>query len=198
MNKKQKMIVGSWGLTLLSLILFFILNNFTQSVLFLILSLALSTFTSVLTIKTYKTPISITSIIPVAILAIMAISIVLPASTDDEKGNIKKDTVYVTWNPNCEYCKISHSAMNYAVNTYKLKHPTQKIQVVEIDDEKDELTPLAKGLDHAQEHFGSVTRLRGENNVVDERPYTMQDENGTPLAQSPDYIYELIKRQHEQ
>ena len=87
------MIVGSWGLTLLSLILFFILNNFTQSVLFLILSLALSTFTSVLTIKTYKTPISITSLIPVAILAIMAISIVLPASTDDEKGNIKKDTV---------------------------------------------------------------------------------------------------------
>lgn len=198
MNKQQKMIVGSWCITIVFLFLFFILNNFTQSILSLIVSLFISAITAFITIKTYKTPITITSLIPVTILAMMLVSIVLPASTDNEKGNIKKDTVYVTWNPNCDYCKISHSAMNYAVNAYKLKHPTQKVQVVEIDDEKDELTPLAKGLDHAQEHFGSVTRLRGENNVVDERPYTMQDENGTPLAQSPDYIYDLIKKQHEQ
>lgn len=108
--------------------------------------------------------------------------------TGTEDVDPETDTIYVTHNTECEYCKASYHNMIRAVRSYSDSH-LSKIQVVDLHDN----TNLANKLNNLVDHNGSIVRI-DKNGTLHEIMYTTADKDGNPIPNTPNDIYNRIMK----
>ena len=121
---------------------------------------------------------------------VSAVSLAYPINvyTANENKEPESNVIYMTYDPNCEYCKASHTNMLRAARAYADSHLV-KVRVVDLS--KD--TTISQKLNEALDHVGSIVRY-DEQGTLHETMYTIGDKDGNPLANSPTNIYGRIQK----
>lgn len=134
--------------------------------------------------------LSIAALLIVVPLSISAASLATPINLYEttKETEPEKDVIYVTYHPDCEYCKASYSNMIRAVRSYHNSHLRQ-IRTVDLS----KSTPLADYLNERLDHYGSILKVDGEG-TLHESMYTTGDKDGNPVANTPTNIYNRIDK----
>lgn len=98
----------------------------------------------------------------------------------------QQGVVYVTYNPDCEFCKKSHSNMLRAVSAYQRGH-VEQVQVVNLKHK----TKLADELNKRLDHYGSIVKFDNKG-TLHETMYTMGTKDGEPVSNTASDIYDRI------
>lgn len=109
-----------------------------------------------------------------------------------ESKSAQPDVIYVTYNPNCEFCEKSHKNMLRAVAAYSRTHSTH-VQVVNLKNN----TKLAKELDGRLDHYGSIVKF-DKKGTLHETMYTTGNKEGEPVANTASDIYDRIGKVDKQ
>ena len=134
--------------------------------------------------------LSIAALLVIVPMGISAASLATPINFYEttKESEPETDVIYVTYHPDCEYCKASHNNMIRAVRSY---HNTHLRQIRTVDLSKS--TPLANYLNERLDHYGSILKVDSEG-TLHESMYTTGDKDGNPVANTPTNIYNRIEK----
>ena len=123
----------------------------------------------------------------IVVQIVALINVIFPFYLPDQNSNSKllSNTTYVTYSPECPYCKVSHMQMARSVQAYNETH-VDKVVLVNLDKKDRTATSLKKMIPH----MGEVVRI-DKRGVLSQHVYTVGNKKG-PVAPSTDYVYGLI------
>lgn len=125
------------------------------------------------------------------VLFLMILPLVPIKTEGNESKTMEMDKTYVTYVPDCSFCRASEVPVAIAVNFYNRAHPYDKLQMVN----RKGTTPLAKDLYKNTELNGTIIHKGGKPDKINytKAIYTRNVE-GIPATNNIHNIYSKLKR----